>query len=284
MVVEERSFIKRAAMVSMGSFIYALAINVFIAPHKLLSGGIAGMSLLVQYATSIPSGYWVFILNVPIFIIGLKKVDKDFVLFSMIGMASMSFFLILTRDLGRVLTIKDLFISTLFGAVFSGAGMGLIFKNRASQGGTDIIAVIIRNKNGVKMSTLYFALNASIVLLGVFFTSVELTLYTVLSMFIKSLVIDKILEGFDQKKIVMIITQKEKEISSMIMEQTGRGTTYLYGEGAYSGEQKRVIYCLMTSRELSSIKRLIQEIDPLSIISVSEAEEISGKGFLKPAL
>jgi uncharacterized membrane-anchored protein YitT (DUF2179 family) len=162
--------------------------------------------------------------------------------------------------------------------------MGLIFKNRASQGGTDIIAVIIRNKNGIKMSTLYFALNASIVLLGVFFTSVELTLYTVLSMFIKSLVIDKILEGFDHKKIVMIITQKEKEISSMIMEQTGRGTTYLYGEGAYSGEQKRVIYCLMTSRELGVVRRLIQEIDPMSIISVSEAEEISGKGFLKPAL
>lgn len=126
--------------------------------------------------------------------------------------------------------------------------------------------------------------NASIVRLGVFFTSVELTLYAVLSMFIKSLVIDKILEGFDQKKIVMIISQKEKEVSSMIMEHTGRGTTYLYAEGAYSGEQKRVIYCLMTSRELSAIRRLIQEIDPMSIISVSEAEEISGKGFLKPAL
>ncbi len=284
MAVEEKSFIKRAAMVSLGSLIYALSINIFIAPHKLLSGGVAGLSLLAQYVTSIPSGYWVFILNIPIFILGLKKIDKDFVLFSVIGMISMSTFLVLTRDLGKLIIVRDLFISTLFGAVLNGLGMGLIFKNRASQGGTDIIAVIIRNKKGMKMSTLYFTLNGAIVLLGAFFTSVELTLYTVLLMFVTSLVMDKIMEGFDQKKIVMIITHKEKEVSHMIMEETGRGTTYLYGEGAYSGEQKKVIYSLMTSRELKVVRKLIEEIDPMSIVSVSEAEEISGKGFLKPAL
>lgn len=284
MASENKNFFKRAAIVSLGSFIYALAINIFIAPHKLLSGGIAGLSLLTQYATAVPSGYWVFILNIPIFILGLKKIDKDFVLFSMVGMVSMSLFLVLTKNFGSLIVVKDLFISTLFGAVISGTGMGLIFKNRASQGGTDIIAVIIRNKKGIKMSTLYFALNATIVLLGVFFTSVELTLYTVMSMFIKSLVIDKIIEGFDQKKIVMIITQKEEQISKMIMERTGRGTTYLYGEGSYSGEKKKVIYSLMTSNELNDIRKIVREIDPLSIVSVSEAEEVSGTGFLKPAL
>lgn len=284
MINNQKKFIKRAVMVGLGSLIYALAINIFIAPHKLLSGGIAGISLLAQYATSISSGYWIFILNLPIFILGLKKIDKDFIIFSTIGMLSMSLFLLLTKDLGRIIIVKDLFISTLSGAVISGIGMGIIFKNRASQGGTDIIAVIIRNKKGIKMSTLYFNLNTAIVLLGVFFTSVELTLYTIMSMFIKAIVIDKIMEGFDQKKIIMIITQKEKEVSSMIMEQTGRGTTYLYGEGAYSGEKKKVIYSLMTSRELGGVRRLIEEIDSTAMVSVSEAEEVSGRGFLKPAL
>lgn len=280
----DKNFIKRAFMVSAGSLIYALAINIFIAPHKLLSGGIAGISLLVQYITNIPSGYWVFILNIPIFILGLKKVDKDFVLFSMIGMFTMSIFLVLTKDVDRFITVQDLFISTLFGAVLSGIGMGMIFRNRASQGGTDIIAVIIRNKNGFKMSDLYFILNGAIALLGIFFTSIELTLYTILLMFIKSLVIGKITEGFDHKKIVIIITQKEKEVSNLIMKETGRGTTYLYGEGAYSGEKKKVIYSLMTTRELNNVKKLIEKVDPTSLISISEAEEISGKGFLKPAL
>ncbi|WP_127837128.1 YitT family protein [Clostridium prolinivorans] len=279
-----KNLIKRILTVSLGSLIYALAINIFIAPHKLLSGGIAGISLLVQYITKVPSGYWVFILNIPIFILGLKKIDKDFVFFSMIGMLTMSIFLVLTKDISRLIIVNDLFISTLFGAVFSGIGMGLIFKSRASQGGTDIIAVIIRNKNGVKMSDLYFILNGTIAFLGIFFTSIELTLYTILLMFIKSLVIDKVTEGFDHKKIVIIITQKEKEVSNLIMDETGRGTTYLYGEGAYSGEKKKVIYSLMTTKELNDVKKLIEKIDPTSLISISEAEEITGKGFLKPVL
>lgn len=284
MVNEKKDFIKRVVLVSLGSLIYAIAINVFIAPHKLLSGGIAGISLLTQYITNVPSGYWVFILNIPIFILGLKKVDKDFVFFSMIGMVSMSLFLVLTKNISSILVVKDLFISTLFGAVISGVGMGLIFRNRASQGGTDIIAVIIRNKNGAKMSTLYFILNGAIVLLGVFFTNLELTLYTVVLMFVKSIVIDKVISGFEQKKIVMIVTEKEKEISNMIMKETGRGTTYLYGEGSYSGEKKKIIYSLLTTKELNHIKNLVEKIDSNALISISEAEEIRGKGFLKPAL
>lgn len=284
MVSEKKNFFKRVVLVSLGSLVYAIAINTFIAPHKLLSGGIAGISLLTQYITNVSSGYWVFILNIPIFILGLKKVDKDFVFFSMIGMITMSLFLVVTKNISSIFVVNDLFISTLFGAVISGLGMGLIFRNRASQGGTDIIAVIIRNKNGAKMSTLYFILNGAIVLLGAFFTSLELTLYTIVLMFIKSLVIDKVIEGFEQKKIIMIVTDKEKEISNMIMKETGRATTYLYGEGAYSGEMRKIIYNLLTTKELNKIKKLVEQIDSDALISISEAEEIRGKGFLMPSL
>lgn len=284
MINTRQNLIRRMSLVSLGSLIYALAINIFIAPHHLLSGGIAGISLLTQYVTGFASGYWVFILNIPIFLIGLKKVDKDFVGFSLLGMVSMSIFLILTKNISNIFVVKDLFISTIFGAVISGMGMGIIFRNRASQGGTDIIAVIIRKVNGAKMSTLYFTLNGAIVLLGVFFTSLELTLYTVILMFIKSLVIDKIIEGFDKKKIVMIITEKEKEVSDMIMKEINRTTTYLYGEGSYTGEKKKIIYSLLFTKELNRIRKLIEEIDPNVLISVSEAEEIMGRDFLKPAL
>lgn len=275
---------KRLLWVSLGSLIYALAINIFISPHKLLSGGIAGISLLAQYMTNVPSGYWVFILNIPVFILGLKKIDKDFVFFSLVGMLTMSLFLVLTKDISSLISIDDLVMSTVFGAVLSGLGMGIIFRNRASQGGTDIIAVIIRQKNGAKMSTLYFILNGLIVVLGVFATNLKLTLYTVSLMYIKSLVIDKVIEGFDQKKIVMIVTSKAEEVSKKIMTEIGRGTTYLYGEGAYTGEKKKIIYCLLTTKELNNVKKLVDEIDKEALISISEAEEIKGRGFLKPAL
>lgn len=275
---------KRLIWISFGSLIYALAINIFISPHKLLSGGIAGISLLAQYMSNIPSGYWVFILNIPVFILGLKKIDKDFVFFSLIGMLTMSLFLVLTKDISSLVAMDDLVMSTVFGAVLSGIGMGIIFRNRASQGGTDIIAVIIRQKNGAKMSTLYFILNGLIVVMGIFATNLKLTLYTVSLMYIKSLVIDKVIEGFDQKKIVMIVTSKAEQVSQKIMTQIGRGTTYLYGEGAYTGEKKKIIYCLLTTKELNNVKRLVDEIDKEALISISEAEEIKGRGFLKPAL
>lgn len=282
--INKNQSLKRILLVCLGSLIYALAINIFIAPHKLLSGGIAGISLLAQYITNVSSGYWVFILNIPVFFLGLKKVDKDFVFFSMIGMMSMSLFLIITKNITSYFVIKDLFISTIFGAVISGMGMGLIFRNRASQGGTDIIAVIIRNKNGAKMSTLYFILNSIIVLMGAFFTSIELTLYTIVLMFVKSIVIDNVIKGFEEKKIIMIVTEKEKEISNIIMHETGRGTTYLYGEGGYTGEKKKIIYCLLTTKELNIVKKSIEKIDANALVSISEAEEITGKGFLKPSL
>jgi uncharacterized membrane-anchored protein YitT (DUF2179 family) len=281
---KKNEFIRRVVLVLLGSLLYAIAINAFIAPHRLLSGGIAGISLLFQYVTNIPSGYWVFILNVPVFILGLKKVDKDFVFFSLIGMLSMSGFLILTKDIGTLLIVDDIVISTIFGAVISGLGMGIIFKNRASQGGTDIIAVIIRNKNGAKMSTLYFILNGAIVLSGVFVTNLKLTLYTVTLMYIKSLVIDKVITGFDQKKMIMVVTSKEKQVSSAIMSKIGRGVTFLNGEGAYTGDSKKVIYCIVTLKELARTKKIIEDIDDTALISVMDASEVQGKGFLKPAL
>lgn len=283
-IIKRENFWKRIFLVSFGGLIYALAINIFIAPHKLLSGGIAGISLLAQYVSDIPSGYWVFILNLPIFILGIKKVDKDFVFFSLVGTITVSLFLVLTKNISEYLIVDDLIISTIFGGVISGIGMGLVFRSRASQGGTDIIAVIIRNKNGAKMSTLYFSLNGVIVLFGIFATNLKLTLYTIILMYIKATVIDKVIEGFDHKKIVMIVTEKENEISNMIMHQIGRGTTYLYGEGGYTGQKKKIIYCLLTTKELTAVKKLIEQIDSNALVSISEAEEINGKGFLKPAI
>lgn len=279
-----KDYLIRVLSVMLGSFIYAISINSFVAPNKLLSGGVAGMSLLLQYLSKIPSGYWVLILNIPIFILGLKKVDKDFIFFSFLGMISMSTFLVLTKGIGSFIKVDDMIIATIFGAVLNGLGMGIIFKNRASQGGTDIIAVIIRNKNGAKISTLYFALNGIIVLLGAFATSLKLTLYTVILMYIQSVVIDKVIVGFEQKKALIIVTEKQELISENIMGKIGRGVTLFYGEGGYTGDHKKVIYCVVTLKELTKVKKLIEEIDKSALISVMDVAEVEGKGFLKPAL
>lgn len=277
-------FVMRLLSVAFGSLIYSIAINAFIAPHHLLSGGVAGISLLCQYLTNIPAGVWVFVINIPIFLIGLKKVDKDFIGFSLFGMLSMSLLLILTKDIASLLIVDDIIVSTIFGAVLSGLGMGIIFKNRASQGGTDVIAVIIRSKSGIKISKLYFAINAFVVLIGAFVTSLQLALYTLISMYIVSTIMEKVIEENHRKKMLMVVTSKEKEVSKAIMNKIGRGITFLNGEGAYTGNTKRIIYCLVTTKEFNETKHIIEGIDNDALISVTDAAEVQGKSFLKPAI
>ncbi len=284
MIKKERDYYLKVIMVLLGSLIYAIAINAFIIPHKLLSGGVAGIALLLEYVFEVPSAYWILVINIPIFLIGYRLLDKEFIFLSFIGMISMSIFLILTKDLVTILQLRDIVISTLFGAIVSGIGMGLIFKQGASQGGTDIIAIIIRKNNGAKISTLYFILNGIIVMFGIFVTSLQLTLYTMILMYLKSIVIDKVINSFNKKKILMIITSKEEEVSKAIMNKIGRGTTFLYGEGAYTRTKRRIIYCLVYENELNRVIKLIEEIDTTALISISEAIDVQGNGFLKPSI
>ena len=281
---EQKEICKKIFMILLGSLVYSIAVNAFIAPYQLLSGGVTGISLILQYISNIPSGYWVLLINIPIFIIGYKLIDKDFTILSFIGMISMSILLIVTKDIVSILNVNDIVISTIFGGILSGIGSGLIFKAGASQGGTDIIAIIIRKKNGIKMSTLYFILNGIIAIIGVFITGVKLTLYTLVLMYIKSIVIDKVINMFNNKKILIIVTSKEEEVSNAIINKIGRGTTFLYGEGAYTGVKRKIIYCVVVQNELHKVNKLVQEIDDTALISIFDATYVKGNGFLKPAI
>ncbi|MBU5293632.1 YitT family protein [Anaerosalibacter bizertensis] len=281
---EQKEFCIKVIKILLGSLIYSIAVNGFISPHHLLSGGVTGISLILQYISNIPSGYWVLIINIPIFIIGYKFVDRDFIILSFIGTISMSLLLILTKDIASYLKVDDIVISTIFGGVLTGIGAGIIFKAGASQGGTDIIAIIIRRKHGIKISTLYFILNGIIAGLGVLITSLKLTLYTLALMYIKSLAIDKAINAFNKKKILLIVTSKEQEVSEAIINRIGRGTTFLYGEGAYTGIKRKIIYCVVTENELHRVKKMIEEIDETALISISDAIDVQGRGFIKPAI
>jgi uncharacterized membrane-anchored protein YitT (DUF2179 family) len=274
----------RVVSIIIGSFISSIALNAFIIPHKLLSGGVSGVSLIIQYLSSIPSGYLILAFNLPIFIIGLRVIDKDFIFFSAIGMLSFSGFLILTKDISHFLQVKDILLSCIYGGVISGIGAGIVFKFRASQGGIDIIAVIMRRKVGTSIASLSFGMNIFVVTIGAFIGSIDKAMYTLISMYITSVVIDKVIGGFDVKKMLLIITEKEVEVSKAIMEDLGRGVTFFYGEGAYTGDKKKVIYCMITIKQLSRIKKIIEDIDPTSFISVVDASEVTGQGFKKPAL
>lgn len=269
----------RVLMVLVGSLIYSIGVNIFIIPHKLLSGGVAGIAIILQYLTKIPSGYFIILINIPIFLIGIKIVNKEFGIFSFIGMISMSIFLIFTRQFQSYYYMPDPLISSLCGGVLTGIGAGIVFKSRASQGGTDIIAVVIKKKYGISIGNIAFAINALIVTLGMIVGNLETAVYTLIAMYISAAVLDKAIQGFDREKVVLIVTQDSDKVKQVILKNLGRGVTYLYGEGAYTGDKKNVIYCILTSREIEEAKNLIEDIDSSAVISVMDTAEVRGKGF-----
>lgn len=280
-----KGMIKRIFFIFLGSFINAVAINMFIIPNKFLSGGVAGLAIIIHYITSISSGFIMFILNIPIFILGMKEADKEFMILSLIGMFSLSLFLILTSNMNLFGNAShDPLLSSIYAGVIGGLGVGLVFKNRASLGGTDIIAVVLKKKSGISIATISFTLNALVVLSGAFISGIEVVLYTLISMYISSVVMGRVIEGFDRKRLLLIVTSKEKEVSEYILKNLGRGVTFLYGEGAYTGERKKILYCIVTLNQLTRMKKIVEDIDPSAFMSILDAAEVHGKGFKKPAI
>ncbi len=281
---KSHGFYMQILIILLGSFITAISINAFIIPHKLLSGGASGLALILQYTTKISSGYWVMIINIPIFIAGYILLDRKFILRSFIGMMALSTFLVLTKNVATYVAVDDILLSTVFGAVLGGIGTGLIFKDGPSQGGGDIVAIIIRKKKGIKIPTICLTIDIIVVILGTLVTNLSIGMYTMILMYIKSKVVEKVINIFDKKHILMIVTKKEDEMAKAILNKLGRGVTFLYREGAYTHEKKRMLYCIVNERELNEMKNMIENIDEGALISIYETYDVQGNGFLKAAL
>ncbi|MEY8763557.1 MULTISPECIES: YitT family protein [Clostridium] len=274
-----KGVVLKVILIIVGNIIYSIGVNMFIIPHKFLSGGVSGIAIIFQYLTDISSGYFIIAINIPIFIVGFKTVDKKFGIFSFIGMAAMSLSLIFTRKVSNFYYLPDPLLSALCSGMLTGVGAGIVFKCRASQGGTDIIAVALKKKYGISIGRIGFAINAVVVAAGMLIGNLPTAIYTLISMYMYSVVVDKIIEGLDKEKIMFIVTSKNEEIEKKIVEKLGRGVTYLYGEGAYTGVQKKIIYSIMSSRQVEEAKRFIYDLDANAVMSIMDASEVRGKGF-----
>ncbi|SFA79526.1 YitT family protein [Clostridium frigidicarnis] len=274
----------RIFYVLLGSFICSIAINTFVVPHKLLSGGVSGIALIIQYLTGINSGIIVLLINVPIFMVGCKKVDKEFILFSFLGMMALSIFLMLTKNVSQIFYLDDVLLCTLVGGVLYGAGVGLVFKNRASQGGTDIISVVLKKSSGIDIAKIDLIINIIVVVIGTFVNDIKLALYTLVLMYVRSVVMQKVIVGVDKKKAIFIVTDRHNEIAEAIMMKIGRGVTIFHGEGAYTRDEKKILYCVVSIREIVRTKALIEKIDSKVLMSIMDVSEVEGNGFRTKSL
>jgi uncharacterized membrane-anchored protein YitT (DUF2179 family) len=266
-------------MIILGSAVSAVAFNLFIIPNKLLSGGISGIALILSYLFNTNTGLMIFIFNIPIFILGYKFVDKEFVFLSLIGMTAFSTWIEVFSFLREINLVQDVMLSCIYAGVLNGIGLGIVLKNRASQGGIDIIGVIMKKYFSMNIGSTSMMINTCIVIVASFITNLNIAMYTLISMYISSTVLDKVQEGFDQRKSVMIITAKEKQVAEEIFKKLVRGVTYLEGEGAYTGDKKKVIYCIVSLHQLAKLKQMVREIDENAFITVSDTAEVMGHGF-----
>ncbi len=268
-------------IIAAASFISSLGLNMFIIPHKMLSGGVSGVSLIIQYITGIEAGIFIILFNVPLFILSIKELDKEFTLLTIVGTLCQSIFLILTKNASQLFYSQDLLLSCIYGGVLNGIALGIVFSNYGSLGGTDIISMILRRRFSFEIGKISFGINLVIVSVGAVFFGIERALYTLVSMYIISAVLDKVINGFDRKKILLIVTEKEKEIVDKIHQDLRRSSTLLYGMGTYTKQQKKLVYCVVSLSQIPKAKAIVAASDPYAFMSIIDTSEILGKGFKK---
>jgi len=283
-VPDLKLYLKRLIYIIIGGGISAVALNTFIIPHQFLAGGLSGIALIVNYLWGVSPSMVLILLNIPIFFMGFFYIDLHFALASLAGLLSYTFFLEITQGLQGLLFIPDDILAAVFGGAINGIGMGITLRSRASFGGTDIIAAIAKRKWSVNMGTSLFFFNLIIIISSGFFFEMYKGLYSLVGLFIGSAVIDRMMEGFERRFAVFVVSKKWQTISYFITKTLGRGATLMNGEGAYLRQQTKVIYTVIPSRRLAKIKDGIYNIDPKAFMTVTPATEIMGHwntGFFK---
>lgn len=269
--------VKRILGIFIGAIIVALSINSLIIPNKIADGGVTGIAIILHYMVSWPISLTVLLLNIPLFILGWKMVGRSFLVYSILGVSALSLALDLTGGVPNLTT--DSLLASIFGGVISGIGMGVIFRSRGSLGGTDILAVLLSRTTPFSVGQILLGIDALIFLMAAILFRPETAMYAVIYMFIATKVIDLVQEGMSHYKSVMVITSQPQEIAEDIMAKLDRGVTYFNASGAYSGETKRVVYCVISRTQLSQIKEIIHNRDGQAFVAISEIPEVVGEGF-----
>ncbi len=272
-----RRLLCRILYIILGSFIYAFAVNALFIPHQLLSGGLTGIAMILEYLFKIPTALTVIILNIPLFIGGYKFLGKRFTYLSILGIISMSIFLSLTK--GWTIKVEDTMIASIFGGLISGVGSGIIIKNRGSLGGTDIISVVVNRYFSFSIGGVAAVFNIIVLGTAALLFNVEMAMFTMVGLFVSSRTIDIIQAGFNHRKTVIIVSDKSEEMAAELFQRIRRGITFVKGEGAYTRRDKKLIYMVVRTMELSKLKEVVRKVDPNAFMSIIDTTEVEGKGF-----
>jgi uncharacterized membrane-anchored protein YitT (DUF2179 family) len=271
------------ALIFIGASIQAIGLRLFLVPADLASGGVSGIAQIINYLIHWPIGLMVLIGNIPLFILGWRFLGGPrFALRTAFAVIVYSVFVDLIPRLpifpAQGLT-DDIFLNSLYGAVVSGIGYGLVYRARGTSGGSDILARILNHYRSVPMTQSYLLVDSAVILAAGFVFGWKQALYAIITLYVSGIVSETVLEGPGMVRTALIITNKPEEFAQRVLVDMERGMTILQGKGAYTGTERPVLYCVVSRSEVSQLKAILQEIDPQAFMVIGQAHEAVGEGF-----
>lgn len=267
-------------LVLAGALVQALAMRLFLVPAQLVSGGVSGIAQLINFYLPWPIGLMVLIGNIPLFFLGWQYLGGPrFALRTALAIVSFSFFtdfLVIFIPHGIV---DDLVLNCLYGGVLLGVGLGLVYRGKGTSGGSDILGRILNHRLGIPVSHSYMITDAAVILAAGFVFGWENALYALVTTYASGLAAEMVLEGSVIYRTAMIVTACPERVAGEIMTVLERGVTILEGAGAYTGQPRPVLYCVITRSEVSRIKEIVRQADPRAFMVIGSAHEALGEGF-----
>lgn len=300
-----RGILRDYFAIIIGSFVMAAGIAIFLVDAKVVPGGVSGLAMAFHYLSGnkIPIGLMIWVMNIPLYIWGVRELGKQFGARTFVGFTANSFFIDLLR--GEVpgassirlhhhsaiiaLRQSDFLFLILIGSVLLGLGLGLIFKFRGSTAGSDVLAAVGQKRWGFKPGTIFMVVDSIVILFAGFVIhfkglavekpAITLTLYAFFLLFISSHLIDIIIDGFDYARSAIIISDKAEEIRQHIIEDMGRGATAVQVEGGFTKKSRKVLYTVLSRKEVSTLVQMVKQLDPKAFVVINNVHEVLGEGF-----
>ena len=265
--------------IGFGAALIALGQNLFVMPSGLLAGGLSGIALIVNYSLGISAGLAFFILNIPMVILALKKLSFRFTVQSFFAVLVFTVVQMSTASLIGVLNVDDFILNSIFGGLLRGIGAGIIFRNGVTLMGFDVLAFLAKKNLNINIGTFNMMLDSMILVVAAFMFGFEMALYTIISQYVVAKISDGIMQGVGERKNIMIVTKEYERIRDEIYKSVNRGVTFIEAEGGFSREPKKIVFVVVTNRQITKIREIMEAIDKDAFMTITDSSEVKGKGF-----
>jgi uncharacterized membrane-anchored protein YitT (DUF2179 family) len=268
-------------LITLGAFLQAVGLRLFLIPAKLAGGGVSGVAQLINHFTDWQIGLMVLIGNIPLFLLGWRFLGgRKFIIRTALAVVTFSFFIdALTYFLPTEGITDDILLNALYGAVVCGIGFGIVYRGQGTSGGSDILARILNQWRGIPITQSYMIVDSAVIIAAGFIFGWKEALYALITLYVSGIVTETAAQGVSVVRTALIITAEPQAVAQKIFGTLDRGVTLLSGKGAYTGAERTVLYCVVTRTETMRLKRLVNEIDEHAFMVIGQAHEALGEGF-----